>query len=53
MQTSADYKRRAEECRQHAAVATDPIERDALSRLAEQWQRLAEHKAKREAVKGA
>ena len=52
MPTSAEYRRSAEECRQHAAHATDIVERDTLLRMASGWDRLAEHKAKLEAREG-
>jgi hypothetical protein len=48
MPTSEDYKRSAEECRQFAGQTTDQVEREGLLRMAEQWARLAEHKAKKE-----
>jgi hypothetical protein len=50
MPTSEDYRRRAAETR-HLATATQDIwEREALLRMAAQWERLAEHKAKRNAT---
>jgi hypothetical protein len=49
MPTSEDYKRSAEECRKLASHATEAIERETLLRMADQWQRFVEHKAKKEA----
>jgi hypothetical protein len=50
MPTSEHYKRRAEECRALAEQAHDEDERATILRMAEQWERLAEHKAKKEAA---
>jgi hypothetical protein len=52
MPTSEDYKRSAEECRRLAQQAHDDIEREALLRMAAQWDRLAQHKAKVEGRQG-
>lgn len=49
MPSSEEYKRSAEECRRAADQAEDEIERETLLRMAEQWYRLAEYKAKIEA----
>jgi hypothetical protein len=47
---SADhYRQSAQECRRHADEAHDWHEREALLRMAAQWDRLAEHKARKEA----
>jgi hypothetical protein len=52
MPTSEDYKRSAEECRQFAGQTTDQVEREGLLRMAEQWARVAEHKAIRLMARG-
>jgi hypothetical protein len=49
MPTAAEYKRRAEEAKILAARTQDVWEREALLRVAEQWQLLAAHKASKEA----
>jgi hypothetical protein len=49
MPTAKEYRQHAEEARRHAATTQDLIEREALLRMAVQWARLAEHKAKKEA----
>jgi hypothetical protein len=46
MPTSEDYKRSAAECRRLAEVALDEVERNALLRMARQWDRLAAYKAR-------
>ena len=46
--TADQYRRAAEEARQLAAKATDSCERVQLLRLAAQWQRLADYKARLE-----
>jgi hypothetical protein len=48
MPTSEDYRKSAEDCRSHAREAHDTHEREALLRMAAQWDRLAEHKARKE-----
>jgi hypothetical protein len=48
MPTSEHYRKRAEECRRLAEQAHDAHERATILRMAEQWERLAEHKAKKE-----
>jgi hypothetical protein len=48
MPTSEDYRRRAAETRQLATATQDIWEREALFRMSAQWERLAEHKAKKE-----
>ncbi len=50
MPTSEHYKPRAEECRALAAQAHDEHERAVILKLAGQWDRLAEMKAKKEAA---
>ena len=49
MTTSADYLRQAEETRLLAKRTKDLSEREALLRMAAQWERLAAHKATTEA----
>lgn len=49
MPTADDYRIRARECRSHAREAQDMHERETLLRMAAQWDRLAEHKARKEA----
>jgi hypothetical protein len=49
MPTSEDYRRKAAETRQLATATQDVWERESLLRMAAQWERLAEHKAKKEA----
>ena len=44
MPTSEHYRKNAEECHLHAIESCDPHERDALLRMAAQWDRLADHK---------
>ena len=46
MLRSADYSRRAEECRKKAEQCHDAWSRDALLRTAGEWERLAEERAK-------
>ena len=46
--TSERYKRRAKECRALAEQAHDEHERATILQMAEQWERLAEDKAKKE-----
>jgi len=46
--TADQYQRAAEEAKQLAAKATDSCERVQLLRLAAQWQRLADYKARLE-----
>jgi hypothetical protein len=41
-----DYQKRADSCRQEAATAQDLAEREALLRIASQWEMLARYKAK-------
>jgi hypothetical protein len=51
MPTAEEYKRSAEECRRVAEQVHDPIERRAILRMAEQWDRLARRKTQMEAAK--
>jgi hypothetical protein len=48
MPTSREYLRHAEDSRRLAAQTGDLTERESLLRIAAQWVRLAQHKAKRE-----
>ena len=50
MPTAADYKRSAEKCRKLAQQARDKAEKEALTIMAIQYDRLAERKAKQEAT---
>ena len=38
----ADYKRHAQECREQAKQMQQPADKDALERLAQIWQKLAD-----------
>jgi ribosomal protein S15P/S13E len=49
MPTPDHYRQSAQECRRHAYEAKDTHEREALLRMAAQWDRLADHKARKEA----
>jgi|HubBroStandDraft_5_1064220.scaffolds.fasta_scaffold1166848_1 hypothetical protein len=49
MPTSERYRECAEECRRYAKEANDAHERETLLRIAAQWDRLAEHKGRKEA----
>jgi hypothetical protein len=48
MPTSGEYRKSAHECRLHAREAHDTHEREILLRIAAQWERLSEHKARKE-----
>jgi hypothetical protein len=48
MPTSEQYRKNAQECRCHAREARDTLERETLLRMAAQWDRLADHKARKE-----
>jgi len=48
MANSEHYRKYAEECRAHARGTHDQHERETLLRMAAQWERLAEHKARKE-----
>ena len=43
-----EYRKNAKECRGHAGETHDIHEREALLRMAAQWDRLAEHKGRKE-----
>jgi hypothetical protein len=47
--TADHYRKSAQECRRIAGEAQDSHERETLLRMAAQWERLAEHKARKEA----
>jgi len=49
MPTSEQYRQSASECRRHAAETHHRVERETLLRMAAQWERLAAHKARKEA----
>jgi hypothetical protein len=51
MPSSDEYRLRSENCTNLADACHDPAERDQLKALAIQWQKLADHKAKQEALK--
>jgi hypothetical protein len=48
MATSEHYRKSADDCRRHAKEAFDTLERETLLRMAAQWDRLAQHKARTE-----
>jgi hypothetical protein len=48
MPTSDHYRKSADDCRRHAKEAHDTLERETLMRMAAQWERLAQHKARKE-----
>jgi hypothetical protein len=50
MLTAEHYRQRAEECRALVSQSNDEHERAAILKLAEQWERLAAMKAKKEAA---
>jgi hypothetical protein len=50
MPTAEVYKRSADECRRLAEQVHDPIERETILKMAEQWDRLARRKAQIEAA---
>lgn len=47
MPTYEDYRHSVEECRRFAEQAHDRVEREALLRMAAQWDRLAKYKARK------
>jgi hypothetical protein len=49
MASAEHYRKSAQECRRLAGLASEREEREALLRIAVQWERLAEHKARKEA----
>jgi hypothetical protein len=51
MRTAEVYKCSADECRRLAEQVHDPIERETILKMAEQWDRLARRKAQIEAAK--
>jgi hypothetical protein len=51
MPTTEQYRKSAEQCRRVAGNTTDREEREALLRIAAQWDRLADHKARKDAEK--
>lgn len=52
MPTSESYRKNARECRAYSKEAHDQLERETLLRMAAQWERLAEHKARMESENG-
>ena len=48
MPTSEQYRKSAEQCRRVAHNTDDRLERETLMRIAAQWDRLADHKARKE-----
>ncbi len=51
MPTAEQYRRSAEQCRRGANSTEDQTEREALRRIAAQWDWLADHKERRESEK--
>jgi hypothetical protein len=51
MPTAEQYRKSAQQCRRVADGTEDRHEREALLRIAAQWDRLAEHKGRKEAEK--
>jgi hypothetical protein len=49
MPTSEHYRKNAQQCRLHAGETEDTHEREVLLRMAAQWDRLADHKGRKEA----
>jgi hypothetical protein len=49
MPTAEQYRKSAEQCRLAAASTRDREEREALLRIAAQWDRLADHKRRKDA----
>jgi hypothetical protein len=49
MPSAEQYRKSADQCRRVADRTEDRTEREALRRIATQWDRLAEHKARAEA----
>jgi hypothetical protein len=52
MPTAERYRQSAQECRRLADLARDRDERETLLGMAAQWDRLAEHAARKEAEDG-
>ena len=48
MPTLDHYRKSAEDCRRHAKEAHDTLERETWLRMAAQWERLTQHKARKE-----
>jgi hypothetical protein len=51
MPTAEQYRKSAEQCRRVADKTEDQVERESLRRIAAQWDRLADHKERRESEK--
>jgi hypothetical protein len=51
MPTAEQYRKSADQCRRVAGNTEDRHEREAVLRIAAQWDRLAEHKERKEAEK--
>jgi hypothetical protein len=51
MPTAEQYRKSADQCRRVAGNTEDRHEREALLRIAAQWDRLAEHKQRKKAEK--
>jgi hypothetical protein len=49
MPNADHYRKSAAECRAVAKETNDSVERETLLRMATQWERLAEHKSRKEA----
>ena len=49
MPSANHYRQSAHDCRKAATESADKDEREALLRIAAQWDRLADHKARKEA----
>jgi hypothetical protein len=49
MPTAEQYRKSAQQCRDVAGRTEDRLERESLLRIATQWDRLAEHKARKDA----
>src|SRR4051812_27242002 len=52
MPSSDDYRRRSQECTHLSEATNDEAERDALQRIARQWEWLASYKMRLEAGQG-
>ena len=49
MPTAEQYRKSAEQCRRVARGTDDQVERESMLRIAAQWDRLAQHKDRKEA----
>jgi len=49
MPTAEQYRKSAEQCRRVAQRTDDQVERESMLRIAAQWDRLAQHKDRKEA----